>query len=117
MTQPRRTIELSEIIREMRDINQRLNGAIKEVYKQAILKSETERDYKIALRLETLKLKSEGYPATLINNLAKGEARIAALRFERDKAKTLYDTARDSMNSLRVEASVLQTISKYQDEL
>jgi hypothetical protein len=115
MTQPK-TIELSVIIQEMRNTNQRLNGAIREVYKQAELKAKTERDYKVALRLEILKLKSEGYPATLINDLAKGEENIANLRFERDKAKTLYDTARDSMNSLRVEASVLQTISKYQDE-
>jgi hypothetical protein len=111
-----KTIELSQIIREMRETNNRLNGAIKEVYKQANLKSQTERDYKIALRHEILKLKSEGYPATLIQDLAKGAEKVAELRFKRDEAKTLYDTARDSMNSLRVEASVLQTISRYQDE-
>lgn len=114
---PKRSIELSEIIMEMRNTKTRLNGAIRELHKQAKAKAETERKYKIALRMEILKLKEAGYAATLINDLAKGKEEIAALRFERDIAKGLYDSARESMQSLRVEASMLQTISKYQDEL
>jgi hypothetical protein len=112
-----RSIELSEIIMEMRNTKTRLDGAIRELHKQAKAKADTERKYKIALRMEILKLKKDGYPATLINDLAKGNEEIAALRFDRDVAKGLYDSARESMQSLRVEASMLQTISKYQDEL
>ncbi|POD46306.1 hypothetical protein BKM15_25860 [Pseudomonas syringae pv. syringae] len=110
-------MELSEIIQEMRHTKTRLDGAIKELHKQAKNKAKTERDYKIALRMEILNLKTQGYPATLILELAKGNETIADLRLNRDIAKGLYDSARESMQSLRVEASMLQTIAKFQDEL
>lgn len=117
MTQPKRSIELSEIIQEMRHTKTRLDGAIKELHKQAKAKANTERNYKVALRMEILKLKGEGHPATLILELAKGKEEIASLRFERDIAKGLYDSARESMQSLRVEASMLQSILRLQDDM
>jgi hypothetical protein len=67
--------------------------------------------------MEKLKLRQEGMAATLIDDLAKGEEQIANLRFKRDVAKETYNTGRDSMNNTRVEASLLQTISKYQSDL
>lgn len=115
MDSPKQYIELSEIIKEMRETRQRLNNASKEIFKLATAKAKAERDYKVALRQEILKLKSEGYAATLINDLAKGEETIAQLRLERDIAKELYMSGLESMKQTRTEASLLQTISKYQD--
>lgn len=109
-------IELTEIIKEMREVRQRLNKASKEIFNLSRGKAEAERKYKVALRQEILKLKGEGYAATLINDLARGEERIAQLRFERDIAKELYMSGLESMKQTRTEASLLQTISKYQDE-
>jgi hypothetical protein len=110
-----KTIELSEIIQEMRNVKTRMDNVIKEVYKQAKAKDKAEREYRVALAQEILKLKAEGMQATLIPDIARGNT--ADLKFARDSAKSLYDSARDSMETLRTEATLLQTISKYQDEL
>jgi alpha-amylase/alpha-mannosidase (GH57 family) len=110
-------IELSEIIKEMREVRIRLNISAKEVFNLARAKAEAERKYRIALRQEKLKLREQGLAATLIDDLAKGEESIAQLRFERDIAKELYVGGLESMKQTRTEASLLQTISKYQDEL
>jgi hypothetical protein len=110
-----KSIELSEIIQEMRTVKTRMDNVIKEVYKQAKAKDKAERDYRIALAQEILKLKANGIQATLIPDIARGNT--AELKFARDSAKSLYDSARDSMETLRTEASLLQTVSKYQDEL
>ncbi|MEH7355087.1 hypothetical protein V7150_16135 [Neobacillus drentensis] len=110
-----KTIELSEVIQEMRNVKTRMDKVIVEVYKQAKLKDKAEREYRIALAQEILKLKADGMQATLIPDTARGNT--ADLKFNRDIAKSLYDSARDSMETLRTEASLLQTISKYQDEL
>lgn len=110
-----KSIELSEIIMEMRNVKTRLDGAIKEVYKQAKAKDKAEHEYRIALAQEILKLKADGMQATLIPDVARGNT--ADLKFARDSAKSLYDSARDSMETLRTEATLLQTISKFQDEL
>ena len=113
----RQVIELSEIIQEMRQVRIRMNISAKEIFELARQKAEAERAYKIALRMEILKLKSEGYPATLINDLARGEEQIAELRFQRDLATEKYKAGVESMKTTRTEASLLQTISKYQDEM
>lgn len=117
MAQTKRSIELSEIIKLMREVNERLSNSIRELHKQAKEQSRTEKEYKVALAYKILKLRSENVPVTIINDLARGDEHIAELRFQRDVARSLYETAKEGMRSLRVEASVLQTISKYQDEL
>lgn len=106
-------IEVTEIIREMQDTKKRMDKCITEVYKQAKLKDAAEREYRKSLAQEILKLKAEGYQATLIPDIARGNT--ADLKFARDSAKSLYDSARDSMETLRTSASLLQTISKYQE--
>jgi hypothetical protein len=110
-----KTIELSEVIQEMRNVKTRMDNVIIEVYKQAKLKDKAEREYRIALAQEILKLKFDGMQATLIPDTARGNT--ADLKFNRDSAKSLYDSARDSMETLRTEATLLQTISKYQTDL
>jgi hypothetical protein len=111
-----KTIELSEIIREMREVRIRMNISAKEIFELARQKAQAERIYKVALRMEILKLKTEKYPATLINDLARGEEGIAELRFQRDLATEKYKAGVESMKTTRTEASLLQTISKYQNE-
>ena len=110
-----KTIELSEVIQEMVNTKNRMDNAITQVYRYAKLKDKAEREYRIALAQEILKLKSDGMQATLIPDTARGAT--ADLKFNRDSAKSLYDSARDSMETLRTEASLLQTISRYQDDL
>ena len=110
-------IELTHIIREMWETKQRLNTSSKEIFSLATNKAQTERAYRIALRQEKMKLRADGMPATLIDDIAKGEKTIAQLRVERDIAKDMYKAGLESMRTTQVEASILQTISKYTDEV
>jgi hypothetical protein len=110
-------VELINITKELYETKQRLNIASKEIFTLAKNRAETEKAYKIALRKEILKLKSEGYPATIIGDLAKGADHVAELRFKRDIAKTMYDSGRDSMKATEIEGSLLQTIVKYQSDI
>ena len=110
-------VELTEIITLMQHINSRLTDAIKEQYTQAKAMSAAEKEYKVALAHKILELRTEGVPVTIINDLARGDERIAELRFKRDLARSLYETAKEGMRSLRVEANVLQSIAKYQSDI
>ena len=52
-----------------------------------------EKDYKICLRQEALKLRSENnMPVSLINQIIYGVPEVAEKRFERDVAETMYNT-------------------------
>lgn len=109
--------ELQSVIEAMRSVQQRLDTSSKKIFAMAREKAESEKRYKIALRQEVLKLKSEGHPATLILELAKGKEDIAELRFQRDIARETYKAGLDSMNNLRTEASLLQSILRWQNEM
>ena len=106
-----------QIIQELNHLNKRLSDAYKEMYQQAKLYSEAERNYKIKQRHKILELKSAGNPATLILELAKGEEEVANARFERDLAQGRYETAKESIRSMRTSLTVYQSILKLQDEV
>lgn len=72
-------------------------------------KAETERNYRVALSQEILKLKTEKYPATLIIYMAKGNERVANLRLNRDIAESAYFVALDAVNNLRSEIEILRS--------
>lgn len=75
----------------------------------ALKKDNTERDYKIALRKEMLKLQLEGYKATLINDLARGEETVAKLRLERDIAKDSYFVCLNAIENIRLEIECIRS--------
>jgi hypothetical protein len=112
-----KSIELSEVIQEMKETRQRLNIASKEIFKLASAKAEAERKYQVAKHNEIIKQRTEGFPATLISDSVRGSETVADLRFERDIAREIYNSGKDSMKATITEASLLQTISKYQTDL
>lgn len=75
----------------------------------ALKKVNAENKYRIALRKEILKLKLEGLPATLINDLAKGEETVAKLRLDRDITKDSYFVCLNALENLKIEIEVLRT--------
>jgi len=69
--------------------------------------AEAEKNYKIALRKEVLKLKDEKMPATLINLTVYGIEEVAELRFKRDIAEAVYDANKEHINATKIEIKVL----------
>ena len=72
-------------------------------------KAKTERNYKVKQAQMILKLKSEGYPATLIMELAKGNEEVAELRLKRDIAESSYYVGIQAMENLRLEIEILRS--------
>lgn len=108
-------IELQDIVQEMHSASKRLEKASKNLYQLAKEKAETERVYRMELAKEIAILRSEGTPATLISDLARGK--VAELKFKRDLAHDMYRSALSSLEAIQTQVSVLQTISKYQDSI
>jgi len=67
-----------------------------------------EMDYKIAMRVEILRLRDEKKPATLILQLCYGTPSIATLRFERDLAETMYKSALEAINVKKLKVRVME---------
>lgn len=109
------SIELMQVTKEMHQVSQRIDKASKEIFKLAKNKAEFEKVYREALAKEIMKLRSEGVQATLIPDLARGN--VAFLKHERDLAKDMYKSGISALEAVKTQASVLQTICKYQEVL
>jgi hypothetical protein len=71
--------------------------------------AETERDYKITLRQEALKLRTEkDMPVTLINQVVYGVPDVAEKRYKRDVAEAMYQTAQENINSIKLQIRVIE---------
>lgn len=106
-------IELTDITREMYEVSKRIDKASKEIFKLAKNKAEFERVYREALAKEIIQLRSDGVQATLIPDLARGK--VSFLKYERDLAQDIYKSALSALEGIKTQASVLQTICKYQE--
>lgn len=84
-----------------------LNTSVKMLRKTGTAYAEAERDYKILLRTECLKLRDEGTAIGLIDKTCYGIPSVAKARFERDVAEAVYKANQESINSIKLQIRIL----------
>ena len=98
-----------DLINELFSKTEKLSPAISRLKKHGIELAEAEKDYKIALRQEALKLRNEqNMPVTLIHQTIYGLPQVADYRLKRDIAEVMYKTAQEYINTLKLEIRIIQ---------
>jgi len=97
-----------ELINQMLDKTNQMTGVITELKKRGRKMAETEADYRSALAQKILQLRAEGFPATIMSDVVRGDREVAKLRLVRDIAKTEYDVANEMLQVLKLQIRVLQ---------
>ncbi len=98
-----------DLIQEIFKLNDELTASIKLLRKNGIALAEAERDYKLKLRIEALKLRQEkDMPVTLINQIIYGVPSVNELRFKRDVAETTYNTNLEHINVTKLKIRILE---------
>lgn len=96
----------------LNELNQKLNQldvSVKQLRTTGSAYAKAERDYKIKLREECLKLRDEGMAIGMIDKTAYGIPSIAELRFQRDCAETIYKANQESINSIKLQIRILES--------
>ena len=70
--------------------------------------AEVERDYKITLRTEALKLRADNMPVTLINQVIYGVPEVADKRLKRDIAQAKYEANKEHINVCKLKLRILE---------
>ena len=96
------TIELNEKLKQ-------LEISIKELRNSGTSYATAERDYKIKLREECLKLRDEGMAIGMIDKVAYGIPSVAEMRFKRDVAETVYKANLEAINSIKLQLRLLES--------
>ena len=98
-----------DLYNDLQSLTERLNTSVKALRKYGQELAECERDYKVTLRQEALKLRTEKDMAvTLINQIVYGIPEVADKRFKRDVAQTMYNVALENINSIKLQMRILE---------
>ena len=67
-----------------------------------------ERDYKILLRTECLRLRDEGMAIGMIDKTCYGIPSVAAARFKRDVSETVYKANLEAINAIKLQMRLIE---------
>ncbi len=97
---------------QMNALKNKLNQAIKELRKRGINKARAEAVYRAALAEQILIERDKGVPVTIINDVCRGNKKIAKLKMERDVAETLYETCMQAIYATKLEINIVMDLMK-----
>ena len=98
-----------DLFNEIQDLTNKLDISIKSLRKNGQAKASAERDYKMTLCQEALKLRSDGdLPATLINQVVYGLPEVASKRYSRDVAEAMYNANLEFINVTKLKLRILE---------
>ena len=93
---------------ELHSKTQQLEMSIKQLRTSGTDYAQAERDYKVLLRQECLKLRDEGLAIGMIDKTCYGIPVVAEARFKRDIAEAVYKANLEAINSIKLQLRLLE---------
>lgn len=91
-----------ELYEELDQLTRQLDISIKSLRKTGAEYASAERDYKVLLRQECLRLRDEGMAVGMITLTCYGIPEVAEARFKRDCKESIYRANQEAINSLKL---------------
>ena len=98
-----------DLYNEIQSKQSQLNVSIKKLRETGSNYAKAERDYKILLRQEVLKLRDEGQAIGVISLICYGIPSVAEARFKRDVAESIYKANQEAINTLKLEIRLIES--------
>lgn len=97
-----------DLYEQITELMQQLTASIKMLRTNGEKLAEAERDYKITLRQEALKLRAGDMPVTLINQIIYGIDEVANKRLKRDIEQANYEANKEFINVTKLKLRILE---------
>jgi hypothetical protein len=97
-----------DLYNELQQKTRELETSIKLLRKNGTAYAEAEKDYKILLRTECLKMRDEGMAVGMIDKTAYGIPSVAEARFKRDVAEVTYKANQEAINSIKLQLRLIE---------
>lgn len=98
---------MQDLMSELETKIKALDKSVKELRHSGTAYAQAEKDYKILLRQECLKLRDEGTAIGLIDKTCYGIPSVAEARFKRDVAEAVYKANLEAINSIKLQIRIL----------
>lgn len=99
---------MQDLIQSKNSLVRQLTASVKEIRKSGTEFANAERDYKIALRTECLKLRDEGMPVTLIEKTVGGIQAVADAKVRMRIAEAVYKANMEAVNSIKLQLRLVE---------
>lgn len=96
-----------ELYQEMQQKITQLDYSVKQLRENGTAYAQAERDYKVLLRQECLKLRDEGMAIGMIDKTCYGIPSVAEARFRRDVSEAVYKANQEAINSIKLQLRLL----------
>ena len=97
-----------DLYQELKQKTKQLDYSIKTLRKSGTEYAQAERDYKVLLRQECLKLRDSGMAIGMIDKTCYGIPNVAEARFRRDVAEAVYKANLEAINSIKLQMRLIE---------
>ena len=97
-----------ELYDELQNKVKQLDTSVKALRSTGTAYAQAERDYKVLLREECLKLRDGGMAIGMIDKTCYGIPSVAEARFKRDVAETVYKANMESINAIKLQIRLIE---------
>jgi len=98
-----------ELYQELQQKTNQLDYSVKQLRENGTNYAQAEKDYKILLRQECLKLRDEGMAVGMIDKTCYGIPSVAEARFRRDVAEAVYKANQEAINTLKLQMRLIES--------
>ena len=99
---------MMELYLQMQTKERQLDASVKQLRHTGEAYAQAERDYKVLLRQECLKLRDDGMAIGMIDKTCYGIPSVAEARFKRDVAEAVYKANLEAINSIKLQLRLLE---------
>lgn len=97
-----------DLCEELQAKTKQLEASIRQLRKSGTEYAAAEKDYKILLRQECLKLRDAGTAIGLIDKICYGIPSVAQARFNRDVAEATYKANLEAINAIKLQLRLIE---------
>ena len=97
-----------DLYQELQNKTSMLDICVQDLRMNGTKYAEAERDYKVLLRQECLRLRDEGMAIGMIDKTCYGIPSVAEARFNRDVAEATYKANLEAINSIKLQMRLIE---------
>lgn len=100
---------MQDLINDLQKYSTELDMSVKRLRRNGEALAQAEKDYKVLLRQEVLKLRDEGMAVGIIDKTIYGVPSVAEARFKRDVAEAMYKVNQEHINTTKLHLRIIES--------
>ncbi|MBR2554948.1 MAG: hypothetical protein IKE94_08835 [Aeriscardovia sp.] len=97
-----------DLYNQLSALLEQLNISIRSLRKTGQEYAEAERDYRMALSAEILRMEGDGRPVTNIYNIARGTKKVAEAKYKQIATEAVYKANMEAIQGIKLQIRVIQ---------